>query len=277
VYKLAANQMAEKLQHRQELCNALIPKWELGCRRITPGEGYLESFLLPNVELTQSPIVEVTETGIRTADGKFHEVDVGKLSRCRTAYQPDIWTVVCATGFDVSYRPPYPIIGRNGVELGELWSKEPISYMSLACPHMPNYFLFTGPNATIGHGSLMESLGWTAAYIIKWMKKILEEDIKAIVPKEQAVADFVAYEDQIHKTLVWSGGCRSWYKNSTIDGRVVALFGGSALLYRHLISNLRPEDFEIEFRSANRYRFLGNGFTEYELEKTNDLAWYVEK
>jgi hypothetical protein len=109
------------------------------------------------------------------------------------------------------------------------------------------------------------------------MKKILEEDIKAIVPKEQAVADFVAYEDQIHKTLVWSGGCRSWYKNSTIDGRVVALFGGSALLYRHLISNLRPEDFEIEFRSANRYRFLGNGFTEYELEKTNDLAWYVEK
>ena len=184
---------------------------------------------------------------------------------------------MCATGFDVSYRPPYPIVGRNGVELGELWSKEPISYMSLACPHMPNYFLFTGPNATIGHGSLMESLGWTAAYVIKWMKKILEEDIKAIVPKEQAVADFIAYEDQIHKTLVWSGGCRSWYKNSTIDGRVIALFGGSALLYRRLISNLRPEDFEIEFRSANRYRFLGNGFTEYELEKANDLAWYVEK
>ena len=123
----------------------------------------------------------------------------------------------------------------------------------------------------------MESLGWTAAYVIKWMKKILEEDIKAIVPKEQAVADFIAYEDQIHKTLVWSGGCRSWYKNSTIDGRVIALFGGSALLYRRLISNLRPEDFEIEFRSANRYRFLGNGFTEYELEKANDLAWYVEK
>lgn len=80
MYELAANQMAEKLQHRQELCDALIPRWELGCRRITPGEGYLESFLQPNVELTQIPIVEVTETGVRTADGKFHEVDVGKWS-----------------------------------------------------------------------------------------------------------------------------------------------------------------------------------------------------
>ncbi len=142
---------------------------------------------------------------------------------------------------------------------------------------MPNYFLFTGPNAVIGHGSLMESLGWTSEYIIKWMRKMLEEDIKAIVPKEQAVADFIMYGDQIHRTLVWTGGCRSWYKNNTIDGRVTATFGGSALLYRRLISNLRPEDFDIEYRSANRYRFMGNGFTEYELDKGNDLAWYVEK
>ncbi len=78
VYDLAAKQMAQKLQHQQGLCDKLIPKWELGCRRITPGEGYLESFLRPNVELTQSPIVEVTETGVRTADGMFREVDVGK-------------------------------------------------------------------------------------------------------------------------------------------------------------------------------------------------------
>ena len=38
---------------------------------------------------------------------------------------------------------------------------------------------------------------------------------------------------------------------------------------------LRPEDFEIRYRSANRFRFLGNGFTEYELTEGNDLSYYI--
>jgi len=142
---------------------------------------------------------------------------------------------------------------------------------------MPNYFVFTGPNAVIGHGSLMEGLGWTAEYMIKWMKKMAEEDIKSIEPKQSAVDDFIAYGDQIQKTLVWTGGCRSWYKNNTVDGRVTATFAGSALLYKRLISNLRQEDFNIDYRSPNRFKFMGNGFLQYELEKGNDLAWYVEK
>lgn len=70
--------MAEKLNHDPELCEKLIPKWEIGCRRITPGENYLESFLSPNVRLTKSPILKVDEKGLHTHDGVFHEVDVSK-------------------------------------------------------------------------------------------------------------------------------------------------------------------------------------------------------
>lgn len=72
--------MALKLNHDPELCEKLIPKWELGCRRVTPGQGYLESFLLPNVSLTQSPITKVTAKSIITADGREQEVDVSKLT-----------------------------------------------------------------------------------------------------------------------------------------------------------------------------------------------------
>lgn len=79
VYEIAKKQMAEKLKHDPDLCVKLIPKWELGCRRITPGEGYLESFLKSNVHVTQSLIEEITDRGIRTADGRFHEVDVGEF------------------------------------------------------------------------------------------------------------------------------------------------------------------------------------------------------
>lgn len=77
--EIARAQMSERLGHDPRLCEMLIPKWSLGCRRITPGEGYLEAFTLPNCDITQSPIVEITENAVHTADGKVHEVDVCKF------------------------------------------------------------------------------------------------------------------------------------------------------------------------------------------------------
>ena len=77
---IAEAQMRERLNHDPDLCSMLIPDWSLGCRRITPGEGYLESFNLPNCTLTQSPISHISKNAIHTADGKAHEVDVRKFS-----------------------------------------------------------------------------------------------------------------------------------------------------------------------------------------------------
>lgn len=74
----ASAQMAEKLNHDPDLCEKLIPKWEIGCRRVTPGPGYLESFTQSNCTLTNSKIVGVTETGVKTEDGQEFECDVGK-------------------------------------------------------------------------------------------------------------------------------------------------------------------------------------------------------
>ncbi|KLO84691.1 monooxygenase [Fusarium fujikuroi] len=259
--KLAAEQMAEKLGHDPVLCSKLIPKWELGCRRITPGPGYLESFLRPNCHLTDSAITQVTKKGLKTADGKEHEVDV----------------IVYATGFDVSFRPRYPIVGLNKIDLREQWKEDPEAYISVAVPSMPNYFMMMGPNCLGGHGSLVESLNWTGDYFVKWIKKMATEDIKYVVPKKEKVDAFIKYCDQVHKTLVWSGGCTSWYKRGKVDGRVTALFGGSAHLFNRMLGDIRAEDFEIEYNTANPFRFMGNGFTEFEMDPESDLSWYVEK
>jgi cation diffusion facilitator CzcD-associated flavoprotein CzcO len=107
--EFAKEQMASKLNYDPELCEKLIPKYELGCRRITPGTGYLESFTRPNVRLTNSDIARITEEGMLTADGKFYPLDV----------------IVCATGFDISQVPSFRIIGRNEVSLAEKWKDEP--------------------------------------------------------------------------------------------------------------------------------------------------------
>lgn len=193
------------------------------------------------------------------------------------AHFADSTTVVCATGFDVSHRPRFPVVGHNGNDLSRLWIDDPESYASVAAPHIPNYFMMMGPNCLGGHGSLVESLNWTGDYFAKWIYKMSTEDIRCVHPKVAKVKAFTRYTDQVHKTLVWSGGCKSWYKRNRVDGRVTALFGGSAHLFQRLLSDIRAEDFEIEYRTSNPFRFLGNGFTEFEMDPKSDLSWYVEK
>ncbi|KAF2172704.1 hypothetical protein M409DRAFT_16665 [Zasmidium cellare ATCC 36951] len=260
VMERARTQMAEKLNHDPDLCEMLIPKWELGCRRVTPGPGYLDSFTKPNCSLTNSPITQVTEKGVVMADGKEFECDI----------------VVCATGFDVSHRPQYPIIGQKNVDLRDKWKADPLSYLSVGTDGFPNYFIMMGPNCLGGHGSLVESLNWTGDYFARWIKKMSNEDIKYIVPKSSAVQAFNRYCDEVHKTLVWTGSCTSWYKRGSVDGRVTALFGGSAVLFHRMIHEIRAEDFDISYRSGNMFNFMGNGFTEWEMKPDSDLSWYVE-
>lgn len=251
--------MRKALNYNEELCAKLIPSWTLGCRRLTPGEGYLESFLLPNVALDQSPITSITGTGIQT-ETQHHELDV----------------IVCATGFDVSHVPHYPVTGRDGVTLASQWQDEPESYLSLACPNMPNYFIFTGPNATVGHGTLITSMTWSADWMCKWLRKMARENIVSVCPTQRATDEFVRYGDEIHKTLVWTGSCKSWYKGHRVDGRVTATWPGSALLYREMIQELRPEDFDVRWCGRNRFAFMGNGFTALEMDESADLAFYVD-
>jgi cation diffusion facilitator CzcD-associated flavoprotein CzcO len=98
-------------------------------QRPTPGNGYLECITdNEKCSVTFSPIVEVTENGIITADGKETLVDV----------------LVCATGFDVSFRPRYPIVGKNGIDLADAWKGTPETYLSVTAPNFPNYFSESG-------------------------------------------------------------------------------------------------------------------------------------
>ena len=127
--------------------------------------------------------------GIWTADGELHQFDV----------------IVCATGFNVSHRPSWPLIGRHGISLAEQWKEEPESYLSMIAAGFPNsckcisflmmgrlgrelgvwlisidLVIFSSPNAPVGHGSWMAGLGWSADWMCQWLTKMAEEDIKYV-------------------------------------------------------------------------------------------------
>ena len=76
--------MRRKLKKKPEIYESLIPDFPPGCRRLTPGPGYLEALVENNVTFVGAGVRNVTETGIFDTNGDFHEVDA----------------IICATGFD---------------------------------------------------------------------------------------------------------------------------------------------------------------------------------
>ena len=152
--------MSERLGNDPELIKKFIPSWRVGCRRLSPGEGYLEALQAPNAKYTWDTIERITEKGIVTSAGEI-ELDA----------------IVCATGFDVSFVPQWKMRGLNGSTLDK-WRDDPEGYLGIFAPNMPNYFIVNGPNCPVGHGSLLSVMEWTTEYIIRWAKKIASEDIK---------------------------------------------------------------------------------------------------
>jgi len=116
----------------------LIPNYELGCRRISPGEPFLQALQKPNVTCIFSPILTCQPEGLETQDG----IEISDV-------------IIAATGFDTSFRPRFPLLGRNGVDLRDLWKDDPISYMGLGCAEFPNYLSMLGPNCPVANGSLI--------------------------------------------------------------------------------------------------------------------------
>ena len=65
--------MRERLQKKPEYFDWLKPNFAPGCRRLTPGPGFLEALIEDNVAFIRDPISRIEPTGIVTEDGKLHE------------------------------------------------------------------------------------------------------------------------------------------------------------------------------------------------------------
>jgi cation diffusion facilitator CzcD-associated flavoprotein CzcO len=111
----------------------LTPQYSLGCKRPSFSNVYLPTFNRDNVHLETTAIDSITPSGVRTADGVEHPLDV----------------LVCATGFkvfEVGNMPPFEIRGSGGVSLGEWWDTNRYqAYEGVSVPGFPNWFSILGP------------------------------------------------------------------------------------------------------------------------------------
>jgi cation diffusion facilitator CzcD-associated flavoprotein CzcO len=88
------------------------------------------------VDLSQTPITAVTETGIETTEGP-------------RAFDIIVW----ATGFDFGTGAlnRLGVRGTGGLPLEEYWADGPLTYLGIMAHHFPNFFFPGGPHGAAGN------------------------------------------------------------------------------------------------------------------------------
>ncbi|KIW87486.1 uncharacterized protein Z519_11809 [Cladophialophora bantiana CBS 173.52] len=265
---MRASMLAKIGPGHDELKQRFIPQWSPGCRRLTPGEGYLETLILDHVRVIHDEIARFTETGLVTAAGEEWDFDI----------------IACATGFDIAYTPHFKITGVDGAVMQDEWKETPNIYLSITAPKFPNYFVVNGPTGNWGQGCALPSHEVQLEYALQCCRKMQEEGIRAMEPRQDPTTQINQHLDAWHKKYsVWAEECRSWYKDNKPDGRVY-IWPGSLLHHLKTLRVPRYEHYDLRYEADNVWAFLGNGRTDLEWEHENngsdgarkvDLAPYI--
>jgi cation diffusion facilitator CzcD-associated flavoprotein CzcO len=174
----------------------LRPNYRAACKRLIISSEFYPAIQQPNAELVTDGIEAIEPTGVRTRDGRLHELDV----------------LVYATGFRTDqFVRPTEITGRNGARLDERWQGHPTAYLSVAVPDFPNLFLLNGPSSPVGNFSLIEVAELQMAYALQLIAKLRTGECREVSVSPRAAEDFEAKRVEATKNTVWMTGCNSWY------------------------------------------------------------------
>jgi cation diffusion facilitator CzcD-associated flavoprotein CzcO len=199
--------LAEKMARRHiakgisdpDLRRKVTPDYALGCKRVLISNDYYPALTRVNVELSTTPIERIVPAGVKTADGRVHEVDA----------------VIYGTGFQVTDAlESMHVIGRNGLKLQDAWVDGIEAYLGTTISGFPNAFMLLGPNSGLGHNSVVFMAEAQINYVVQALRLLARRQAGTIevLPGVQR-----RYNQRIQDELtgsVWdAGGCKSWYQD----------------------------------------------------------------
>jgi len=179
-----------------ELRERLRPDYRAGCKRLVLSDNFYEAIQHPDAELVTEGIERVEAAGVRTRDGRLHELDV----------------LVLATGFHAdAFLRPMGVVGRGGTRLADVWADRPTAYLSISIPEFPNLFLLNGPNGPVGNFSLIEVAELQLAYVLQLVEQLRSGACREISASQAATDDFEEERLEASRHTIWATGCTSWY------------------------------------------------------------------
>ncbi|MFI6644536.1 flavin-containing monooxygenase [Streptomyces sp. NPDC050504] len=232
----AALRMLEKQVPDPVLRAKLTPDYKIGCKRILLTNDYYPALQRPDVDLVTSPIAEFTESGIKSADGDLHEADV----------------VILGTGFSTENRcASEHIVGRGGITIQEAWREGMTAHLGTTVAGFPNMFMLMGPNSGGGAQSILFVIEAQLHYVVECLRlmrarRATRMEVRADVQR--------AFNARLHDKLgrsVWNtGGCHSWFLDSTGSNR--QSWPGTGTSYWRATRRPDPQAFVLSARPEGR-------------------------
>ena len=230
-----ANKIRQRV-HDPVTAEKLIPKDHgFGSRRVPMETNYYEAYNLPHVhlvDLNETPIESITETGIQTTD-QHREFDV----------------IIYATGFDAitGAFDRIEFTGLGGQKLADKWRDGPVTYLGVQVAGFPNLLTLAGPQGASVSSNFPPSIEFGVEWATKLIKYMQQHGHKRLEAMPQAEQEWLAeiaasYEGSLLATA------KSWFTgyNSNVDGHdklrhMIYLLG--APKYRERLTRVADEGY----------------------------------
>jgi 4-hydroxyacetophenone monooxygenase len=197
----------QQLGDRQDLAPRVIPDYPPYGKRMLLDNGWFRTLTRSNVELVDTPIESIGETGIQVRDGSRYDFDV----------------IIAASGFDVArFLAPLPVYGRNGTSIRDAWDDDdPRAYLGTVTPGFPNMFMLYGPNTGLGHGgSFMYLVECQVNYVLSVLDQMFDAGITEVECRRDVCERYNETMADMHSRMIWMHpGTSTYYRNSR--GRVI--------------------------------------------------------
>jgi cation diffusion facilitator CzcD-associated flavoprotein CzcO len=210
-----------------DLRERLRPDYRAACKRLIVSPTFYEAIQRPSARLVTERIERVEPGGVRTVDGRLHELDV----------------LVLATGFRVDrFLRPIEVTGRDGVTLDEVWAQRPSAYLGISVPQLPNLFMLNGPNGPVGNFSLIDVAELQFDYVMQLIDRMRRGECREVSATADAAEQFEEDRTEAAQRTVWVTGCRSWYLD---DRGVPAAWPWSFTRFREVMARPELEHYEL--------------------------------
>ncbi|MFM9927637.1 NAD(P)/FAD-dependent oxidoreductase [Variovorax sp. H27-G14] len=190
-------------------------------RRPCLDTGYYETYNLPNVHLKDciaDPIVEVTETGVRTQAG-VTELDI----------------LILATGYDglTGALMAFDVVGRDGRTVQQKWKDGARSHLGIMLEGFPNLFMTTGPNGPAALANIIRMSEHDVDWIADAITHLRKNGLGSIEPTRKSEDDWM----EVVRTLAQHSlinKAKTWWTGSNVQGKPQGLtqFIGGFTKYR---------------------------------------------
>ena len=225
--------------HDPVVAEKLVPKDHgFGVQRVPMETGYLEAYNRENVHLVdinETPLERVTETGIRTTERDY-----------------DFDIIVYATGFDAitGSFDHIDIRGRDGLTLREKWFDNPSTFLGMLVSGFPNLLMPSGPQS----GSASTNYPRGIENGVNWCTDLLEymrsRDLQYAEATEGAEERWTGHVVKMYSVMLMRKA-QSWFTgyNSNVDGHEAGkvrymVYNGGTPKYVATINEVAANDYE---------------------------------